>query len=131
MTVMAFNQAGIQSNVVRVRDDVLALDYLLGRGSYAERNVCDVPAVIVLHLKLPGLGGLDVLTAIRDDDRIKNLPVVSLTSSNNDKARLTIYKQFATNYLRKRVKYDQFVVASQEIGLFWLVFNAPPLASAG
>lgn len=130
LTVRAFKQARVQNNIIRVRDEVLALDYLLGRGSYAERDVSDVPAVILLHLKLPGLGGLEVLAAIRDDDRIKHLPVVSLTSSNNGKDRLTVYKHFANSYIRKPVRYDQFVVASREIGLYWLVFNVAAPASA-
>jgi len=123
LTVRAFKQACVQHNVIRVRDGALALDYLLGRGSYAQRNVNDVPAVIVLHLTVPGLGRFEALAGIRDDDRIKHLPVVNLASSNGEKDRLAAYKHFADTCIRKPAAYDQFVVASRELGLYWLVFN--------
>jgi len=101
--------------LVRARDGVEALDYLLGRGQYAGRDVSDLPAVALLDLKLPKLSGLEVLKAVRADERIKHLPIVILTSSNEEKDRLSAYDQFANSYVLKPVDYDQFVAAAAPI----------------
>ena len=126
LTARAFRKARIANPLVRARDGVEALDYLLGRGAHAARNVADVPAVILLDLNLPRVSGIEVLTAIRADARIKHVPVVILTSSNEDKDRLAAYQQHANSFVRKPVDYDQFVTAAQELGLYWLVLNEPP-----
>jgi two-component system, response regulator len=126
LTARAFRKARIANPLVRVRDGVEALDYLLGRGAHAARNVADVPAVILLDLNLPRVSGIEVLTTIRADERIRHIPVVILTSSNEDTDRLAAYQQHANSFVRKPVDYDQFVVAAQELGLYWLVLNEPP-----
>jgi two-component system response regulator len=126
LTARAFRKARIANPLVRARDGVEALDYLLGRGAHAARNVADVPAVILLDLNLPRVSGIEVLTAIRADARIKHVPVVILTSSNEDKDRLAAYRQHANSFVRKPVDYDQFAKAAQELGLYWLVLNEPP-----
>ena len=126
LTARAFRKARIANPLVRARDGVEALDYLLGRGAHAARNVADVPAVILLDLNLPRVSGIEVLTAIRADARIKHVPVVILTSSNEDKDRLAAYRQHANSFVRKPVDYDQFVAAAHELGLYWLVLNEPP-----
>ncbi len=86
----------------------------------------DLPAVALLDLKLPKLSGLEVLKAIRADERTKHLPIVILTSSNEDKDRLSAYDHFANSYVLKPVDYDQFVAAALQLGLYWMVLNAPP-----
>jgi two-component system response regulator len=126
LTTRAFRKARIANPLVRVRDGVEALDYLLGRGAHAARNVADVPAVILLDLNLPRVSGIEVLTAIRADQRINHVPVVILTSSSEDKDRLAAYQQHANSFVRKPVDYDQFAKAAQELGLYWLVLNEPP-----
>jgi two-component system response regulator len=126
LTARAFSKARIANPLVRTRDGVEALDYLLGRGAHAARNIAEVPAVILLDLNLPRVSGIEVLTAIRADERIKHVPVVILTSSNEDKDRLAAYQQHANSFVRKPVDYDQFVTATQELGLYWLVLNEPP-----
>src|SRR5437016_132774 len=88
LTLMAFKAARISNTVVRVRDGVEALDYLFARGNYANRDFNDLPAVVLLDLNLPRMGGLDVLTAIRAGDRTKYVPVVVLTSSDEEKDRV-------------------------------------------
>ena len=88
LTVMAFREAKIRNEVVRARDGVEALDYLLLRGQYAERDPEVQPAVVLLDLKLPLLDGIDVLKAIRADERTSHLPVVILTSSGEEQDRL-------------------------------------------
>jgi two-component system response regulator len=122
----AFERAKIAGPLVRARDGVDALDYLFGRGKYFERNVSDLPAVTLLDLKLPKVGGLEVLRAIRADERTKHLPVVILTSSNDDKDRLGAYTNFANSYVLKPVDYDEFVTAASQLAAYWMVLNAPP-----
>jgi len=122
----AFHRAKITNRVVRARDGVDALDYLFGRGPYAGRDVLDLPAVTLLDLNLPKVSGLEVLKAIRAEERTKHLPIVILTSSNEDKDRLSAYDHFANSYVLKPVDYDQFAAAALQLGLYWLVLNAPP-----
>jgi two-component system, response regulator len=126
LAVMAFKRAKITNPMVRARDGVEALDYLFGRGKYAERDIGDLPAVTLLDLKLPKISGLEVLKAVRSDQRTKHLPIVILTSSNEDKDRLGAYDHFANSYVLKPVNYDQFLAAALQLGLYWMVLNAPP-----
>jgi two-component system response regulator len=126
LTVRAFTRAKVKNPLVRVRDGEEALDYLFGRGAYAGRDVRDLPAVTLLDINMPKLSGLDVLKAIRADERTRHLPVVVLTSSNEDIDRLSAYTNFANSYVVKPVDYDQFVTAASQLGLYWMVLNAPP-----
>jgi two-component system response regulator len=125
LTLMAFKARRISNPVVRVRDGVEALDYLFGRGGYAGRDLNDLPAVVLLDLKLPRLDGHEVLKAIRAGEQTRYLPVVVLTSSDEDKDRLAAYSQFANSYVRKPVDSDQFSQAARDLGLYWLVLNRP------
>ncbi|MGE0869935.1 MAG: response regulator [Kofleriaceae bacterium] len=125
LTIMAFKASRVSNTVVRVSDGVEALDYLFARGSHAGRDPNDLPSVVLLDLNLPRVSGLDVLTAIRAADRTKYLPVVVLTSSDEDKDRIAAYSQFANSYIRKPVDYDQFTTAARDLGLYWLVLNRP------
>jgi two-component system response regulator len=126
LTARAFNHAKVKNPLVRARDGLEALDYLFGRGTYSGRDIRDLPAVTLLDINMPRISGIDVLKAIRADDRTKYLPVVILTSSNEDKDRLNAYTHFANSYVVKPVDYDQFVTAASQLGLYWLVLNAPP-----
>jgi two-component system response regulator len=123
---MAFSRAKLVNPLVRVRDGVEALDYLFGRGKHAERNGSELPAVVLLDLNLPKLSGLEVLKAIRADERTKRLPVVILSSSDEERDRLGAYDHFANSYVLKPVDYDQFVNAALQLGLYWMVLNLPP-----
>ena len=125
LTLMAFKAARISNTFVRVRDGVEALDYLFARNAYADRNLQDVPAVILLDLNLPRLGGLEVLSAIRAGEHTKHLPVVVLTSSDEETDRIAAYRQYVNSYVRKPVDYDQFTLAARQLGLYWLVLNRP------
>jgi two-component system response regulator len=126
LTARAFGDARITNPLVRARDGVEALDYLLGRGAHTRRDLADVPAVVLLDLNMPRLGGLEVLTEIRGDERTRHLPVVILTSSAEDRDRLAAYRQYANSYIQKPVDYDEFVGATRQLGLYWLVLNEPP-----
>jgi two-component system response regulator len=122
----AFQRAKITNPLIRVRDGVEALDYLFGRGEHAGRDLSELPAVTLLDLNLPRVNGLEVLKAIRADERTKHLPIVILTSSNEDKDRLGAYDHFANSYVVKPVDYDQFLASARQLGLYWMVLNAPP-----
>jgi two-component system, response regulator len=122
---MAFKASRLANTLVRVRDGIEALDYLFARGAHAKRDPADLPAVVLLDLNLPRLNGLDVLAAIRAHPVTEHLPVVVLTSSDEEKDRLAAYAQFANSYVRKPVDYEQFAVAARDLGLYWVVRNRP------
>lgn len=126
LTLMAFSEARIANPVVHVADGALALDYLFGRGEYAGRDAGKLPAFVLLDLNLPRVGGLDVLRAIREDARTARLPVVVLTSSNEEADRLAAYGDHANSYVRKPVDYESFLKAARDLGLYWLALNVPP-----
>jgi two-component system response regulator len=130
LTAMAFRDANISNSVVRLEDGVQALDYLFCRGPHAARDATELPCVVLLDLKLPRLGGLEVLAALRSDERTKRLPVVILTSSNEERDRFAAYDNHANSYVRKPVDYDQFVAAARQLGLYWIVLNQQPPALA-
>lgn len=126
LTMLAFMRARIENPLARVSDGVEALDYLFARGAYASRDVADLPSVVLLDLNLPRLGGLEVLEAIRADERTRNVPVVVLTTSDEEQDRLTAYERNANSYIRKPVDHDEFVNAAKSLGLYWLLLNRPP-----
>jgi len=126
LTVRALKKSKILNEVVVARDGVAALDYLFGEGAHAGRDTKEMPQVVLLDLKLPKLDGLGVLRRLRADDRTKLLPVVVLTSSNEERDRITSYGLGANSYVRKPVDFDQFVDAAAQLGLYWLVLNEGP-----
>ncbi len=126
LTRMALQENNLLNEIVVAHDGVEALDYLFGRGRYAGRDLNDKPQVVLLDLKLPKLDGLDVLRAIRADDRTKFLPVVILTSSNEEQDLLAGYSFGANSYVRKPVDFHQFTDAVKQLGLYWLLLNEPP-----
>ncbi len=125
LTVKAFRDAKIRNQLLRVEDGVEALDYLFARERFAERDMNDLPAVVLLDLKLPRMNGIEVLKAIRADERTRHLPVVILTSSNEDRDRLSAYRELANSYVQKPVDYEQFVDAARQLGLYWVILNQP------
>ena len=126
LTAMAFGDAKIANPLVRVRDGEEALDYLFARRSYAHRDPSELPRVVLLDLKLPKLGGIEVLKTIRTAPRTARLPVVILTSSLEDVDRVSCYDLHCNSYVRKPVDYDAFVAASRQLGLYWTAVNTPP-----
>jgi two-component system response regulator len=126
LTQRAFRDANIANPIVRARDGVEALDYLGRCSERSAKDPAELPTVVLLDLKLPRISGLEVLEKIRAGDRTKHIPVVILTSSNEEKDRMRAYDQYANSYVRKPVDYDQFVVAARQLGLYWMVLNQPP-----
>jgi two-component system response regulator len=126
LTLRAFKQNNIFNKVVVARDGVEALDYLMGTGIHAGRDVKDLPVVTLLDLKLPKMDGLEVLKQVRSNEMTRLLPVVILTSSNEENDVISGYKLGANSYIRKPVDFTQFVDAIKSLGLYWLIWNEPP-----
>lgn len=126
LTLRALRRANVANAVVVARDGTEALDYLFGTGVHAGRDTSVLPQVVLLDLKLPKLDGLEVLRRIRADDRTRLLPVVVLTSSNEERDRIESYSLGANSYVRKPVDFVQFADAVRQLGLYWLVLNQPP-----
>ncbi|MGQ9686382.1 MAG: response regulator [Thiobacillaceae bacterium] len=126
LTLRAFRKSNILNPVVVARDGVEALDYLFCSGSHAGRDPTDQPQVVLLDLKLPRLDGLEVLRRLRADPRTRLLPVVILTTSNEEQDIVSSYQLGANSYIRKPVDFEQFIEAARQLGLYWLVLNVPP-----
>jgi two-component system response regulator len=125
LTLMAFGQARITNSVVIAKDGVEALDYLFGEGLHAGRDTREQPVVVLLDLKLPRLGGLQVLERLRQDERTKYTPVVILTTSTEQGDMLKAGDLHANSYVRKPVDFDAFVDAARQLGLYWTILNEP------
>jgi CheY-like chemotaxis protein len=126
LTLRAFAKSGVSNEVVVVRDGVQALDYLFGTGQYAERGAAELPQVVLLDLKLPRVDGLEVLRKLRSEERTRRLPVVVLTSSNEQRDLVDSYDLGANSFVRKPVDFAQFLEAARQLGLYWLVLNQRP-----
>jgi CheY-like chemotaxis protein len=125
LTLRALKKNNIGNKVVVARNGVEALDYLFGAGAYAGRDLNLMPQVVLLDLKLPKIDGLEVLQRVRKDDRTRLLPIVILTSSNEEADRINGYGLGANSYVRKPVDFNQFMEAVRQLGLYWLVLNEP------
>lgn len=126
LTLRALKRANVQNRIVVVRDGAAALDFLFRRGAHADRPLDEEIQVILLDLNLPKLSGHDVLRAIRADDHTHLLPVVILTSSNEDRDLVEGYAGGANSYVVKPVDFTQFAEAVRQLGLYWLVLNQRP-----
>lgn len=126
LTLHALETNKIGNQVMVARNGAEALDYLFCTGAYVGRDPDQLPTVVLLDLKLPKIDGLEVLRRIRADERTKLLPVVLLTSSNEEEDRLRGYALGANSYVRKPVDFDNFVQAAGQLGLYWLLLNQPP-----
>lgn len=126
LTRIAFEEAGSTHVIDHVGDGAEALDYLFGRGSHASRDGAALPAVVLLDLNLPKLGGREVLQALRADPRTRALPVVVLTTSAEPFDIDDVYALGANSYIQKPVEFDRFIEAARQIGLYWLGLNQAP-----
>jgi two-component system response regulator len=126
LTLRALRQAKIANDVFVARDGSEALDYLFATGKFTGRSRDDLPAVILLDLKLPKLSGIDVLQRMRSDPVTKLIPVVVLTSSSEDEDMLRSYASGANSYVRKPVDFAAFANAVAQLGIYWMLLNQPP-----
>jgi CheY-like chemotaxis protein len=125
LTLEALNEHRLANEVVVVHDGAEALDYLQMRGAHASRASGN-PAVILLDLKMPKMDGLEVLRRMRADDKLRTIPVVMLTSSNEERDVVESYQLGVNAYVVKPVGFIEFIDAIENLGLFWAVLNQPP-----
>ena len=125
LTIRALKKKNLANNLFHVEDGVEALDYLFARGKYSERDINDAPKVVLLDLKLPRINGLEVLSAIKSDERTQAIPVVVVTSSAEDPDIKTAYQLGANSYVLKPVQFDSFMEAMVKVGIYWLMVNHP------
>jgi two-component system response regulator len=126
LTLRALRRSSVGNSIVVAHDGVEALDYLFGTGAHAGRDTRQLPQVVLLDLKLPRIDGLEVLRRLRADTRTRLLPVVILTSSNEERDRIAGYQLGANSYVRKPVDFNEFTEAVRQLGLYWLLLNEPP-----
>jgi two-component system response regulator len=126
LTQRALAKAQIANEMVVAEDGQEALDYLWGTGAHAGRNVADLPALILLDLKLPRVPGLEVLKRIRADARTRRAPVVILTTSVEEQDLASGYDLGVNSYVRKPVDFGRFAAAVEQLGLYWLMLNEGP-----
>ena len=125
LTLRALKKHNVANDVVVARDGVEALDYLFGTGAHAARDTRETPLVVLLDLKLPRVDGLEVLRRVRSDERTRLLPVVILTSSNEERDVINGYKLGTNSYVQKPVDFTAFMDAVGQLGLYWLMLNQP------
>jgi two-component system response regulator len=123
LTLRALRKSNIVNDVIVARDGVEALDYFFGTGTHAGRDTTVMPQLILLDLKLPKVDGLEVLRKIRENESTKRLPVVIFTSSSEEEDMIKSYDLGANSYVRKPVEFDQFLEATRQLGVYWLVLN--------
>lgn len=126
LTLRALRKHNLANRVMRVADGAEALDFIFARGAFAHRKVENGPKLIILDLKLPKVDGLEVLQQLKSDARTKIIPVVVLTSSQEEQDLLKSYHLGANSYIIKPVDFEKFVAAVRDLGLYWLLLNQPP-----
>jgi two-component system, response regulator len=125
LTLRALKKYNVANDVIVARDGVEALDYLFCGGPHENRDIRDLPVVVLLDLKLPKIDGLEVLRRVRSDERTRLLPVVILTSSNEERDVINGYKLGTNSYIQKPVDFAAFMDAVGQLGLYWLMLNQP------
>lgn len=126
LTLRALRRVNIANRIDVVRDGQQALDYLFAEGEFATRAGSEPPTVVLLDLNLPRIGGLEVLHRLRADPRTHLIPVVILTSSDEEQDRLRGYENGCNSFVRKPVDFGEFAETVSRLGIYWLATNEPP-----
>ncbi len=133
LTIRALRKKNLANKLIHLKNGAEALDFIFAKGNYTGRDALKVPKVILLDLKMPKVNGLEVLAALRADEKTKRIPVVVLTSSNEDPDIDACYALGVNSYIVKPVDFDNFVKAVSELGFYWLLLNqvAAPNSATG
>lgn len=126
LTLLALREENLANNVIWLQDGAQALDFIFAEGEYAGRNMDNQPKLILLDLKMPKIGGIEVVKRIRGDERTKSIPIVVMTSSQEEKDIFDTYKLGINSYIVKPVDFDKFTKSVKEIGFYWLLMNHSP-----
>ena len=126
LAIRALKKSNLAIEIAVARDGIEALDFLFCEGSHTDRDPHDVPAMVLLDLKLPKVDGLEVLKKVKTDERTRRLPVVIMTSSSDEQDIVNSYDLGANSYIRKPVDFNRFTEAVAQLGLYWLVLNEVP-----
>jgi CheY-like chemotaxis protein len=128
LILRALKKAGVANHINVVRDGQQALDFLFGEGEFAATEVFELPTVILLDIGLPRLSGLEVLERIRSDRRTRLVPVVILTSSDEEQDRFRSYETGANSFVHKPLDFSEFAETVARLGVYWVATNEPPVA---
>ncbi|MGZ4856737.1 MAG: response regulator [Methanobacteriaceae archaeon] len=126
LTMRALKRNNLANQLVWVKDGAEALEFIFATGRYSERNVDNFPKLILLDLRMPKVDGLEVLQKIKADERSRRIPVVVLTSSQEDRDIVESYKLGVNSYVSKPVEFDDFINAVSTLGFYWMLINNPP-----
>ncbi|MEX0685925.1 MAG: response regulator [Balneolales bacterium] len=126
LAIRALNKKNLYNPIVHLKDGSEAVNYLFGKEKYSDRDLSIKPKVILLDLKMPKIDGIEVLRRIKLDENTKTIPVVILTSSNEDPDIKRCYELGANSYIVKPVEFDSFLESVSEVGLYWMVINRAP-----
>jgi two-component system response regulator len=126
LTTRALRKTGIANSLIHLRDGEEALDYLFCKGPWSGRHSVDTPKLILLDLKMPKVDGIEVLRQLKADAQTRNIPVVLLTSSNQEKDIAECYQLGVNSYIVKPVEFESFVRTVADTGLYWLLYNRTP-----
>jgi two-component system response regulator len=127
LAILALKGENLANNLIWLKDGVQALNFIFAEGEYTGRDIEKRPKLILLDLKMPKIGGIEVLKRIRGDERTKNIPVVVMTSSKEEKDIIATYDLGVNSYIVKPVDFEQFNRSIRDIGFYWLVVNQPPV----
>lgn len=126
LTLRALKQCKVENEVEVIRDGGEAVDYLFATGKYSDRDADDLPALVILDLHLPTYDGMEILRRIRANDKTSLLPVVMLTSSDDEKDKKESYSLGVNSFVRKPMQFSDFILAVTQLGRYWLVTSEPP-----
>ncbi len=126
LIIRALRKVNLSNNLVHVRDGEEAIEFIFAEGRYIEREVKNVPRVILLDIKMPKVDGIEVLKRIKENERTKSIPVVIMTSSKEEQDIIKSYQLGVNSYVVKPVNFDSFSKAVSELGLYWVLINQPP-----
>lgn len=127
LTLRALKKNNIANKIEVVGDGEEALDFLFAKGRFSEREINVIPKLVLLDLKLPKKGGLEVLREVKGNPITQKIPVVVLTTSKEETDIVESYKLGVNSYIVKPVDFENFIVAIKEIGIYWLLVNQPPV----
>ena len=126
LALRVFTKHRIANRIEVARDGAEALDFIFGEGEHSDRGTIEIPKVVLLDLKLPKIGGMEVLRRIKGDSRTRTIPIVVLTSSREEQDLVESYQLGVNSYIVKPVDFDQFSGCVRDLGMYWLLSNAAP-----